>query len=177
MNDIKEILINPIEIKNKIKEIGEQITKDYKNKNLVIIGILKGSFIFLSDLTRSIKIPHEIDFIRASSYGTKTCSEGDVCITKDIEICISGKDVLICEDIYDAGYTLNTIVELIKLKNPSSVKICSLLEKDVIHKKIININYLGFFIPNEFVVGYGLDYAEYYRNLPFIGVLNKTVYL
>jgi hypoxanthine phosphoribosyltransferase len=175
-NDIKEILITEEQIKAKTKELGEIITEYYKGKDLVVIGILKGCVIFLSDLVREIKLPLTMDFMVVSSYGHSTKSSGVVRIIKDLERDIQGKDVLIVEDIVDSGLTLSYLMEYLKSRNASSVKVCSLLDKPDKRKSEVEIEFKGFQIPDEFVIGYGLDYAEVYRNLPFVCVLKPEVY-
>lgn len=175
-NDIKEILITEEQIKQRTKELGKQITEQYKGKDLVVIGVLKGCVIFLSDLVRQIDLPLTMDFMVVSSYGNSTKSSGVVRIIKDLEKDIQGKDVLIVEDIVDSGLTLSYLVEYLKSRNASSVKICSLLDKPERRKSQVTIDFSGFQIPDEFVIGYGLDYAEVYRNLPFVCILKPEVY-
>lgn len=175
-NDILKILISQDEIKQKVKELGDKITNDYKGKNLMVVGILKGCVVFLSDLIREIDLPLTMDFMVVSSYGSSTKSSGVVRIVKDLEKDIAGKDVLIVEDIVDTGLTLNYLVDYLKSRNANSVKICTLLEKPDRRKAEVDLEYVGFHIPDEFVVGYGLDYAEIYRNLPFVCILKPEVY-
>lgn len=174
--DIKSILITEEELGNKVRELGKQITEDYKGKDLLIVGILKGCVMFLSDLVRTIDLPLTMDFMVVSSYGSATKSSGVVRIIKDLEKDIAGKDVLIVEDIVDTGLTLSYLIENLKTRNPKSVKVCSLLDKPDRRKAQVDIEYIGFKIPDEFVVGYGLDYDEVYRNLPFVCVLKPEVY-
>ncbi len=176
LEDIKNILISEEEIANRVKELGKQITEDYKGKELFIVGILKGCMLFLSDLVRSIDLPLTMDFMVVSSYGSTTKSSGVVRIIKDLERDIEGKDVLIVEDIVDTGLTLSYLIENFKTRNPKSVKVCSLLDKPDRRKTQVDIEYIGIKIPDEFVVGYGLDYSEHYRNLPFVCVLKPEVY-
>lgn len=175
-NDIREILITEEQIKQKTKELGRKITEHYKGKDLVVIGILKGCVIFLSDLIREIDLPLTLDFMVVSSYGTSTKSSGVVRIIKDLEKDIQNKDVLIVEDIVDSGLTLSYLVEYLKSRNANSVKICTILDKPEKRKAQVNIDFSGFQIPDEFVVGYGLDYSEIYRNLPFVCILKPEVY-
>lgn len=175
-NDILEILITENELKEKIKELGEIITKDYKGKDIMLIGVLKGCVLFLSDLAREIKLPLSMDFMVVSSYGTSTKSSGVVRIIKDLEKDITGKDILIVEDIVDTGLTLNYLVDYLKSRNASSVKVCTLLEKPDRRIANVKMDYVGFHIPDKFVVGYGLDYNEIYRNLPFVCVLKPEIY-
>lgn len=174
--DIKKVLISEEEIAKRVKELGKQLTEEYKEKDLLIVGILKGCMLYLSDLVRAIDLPLTIDFMVVSSYGTATRSSGVVRIIKDLEREIEGKDVLIVEDIVDTGLTLSYLIENLKTRNPKSVKVCSFLDKPDRRKAHVDIEYVGFQIPDEFVVGYGLDYAEIYRNLPFVCVLKPEVY-
>ena len=176
LKDIKSIMISEEEIAKKVKELGRQLTEEYKGKELLIVGILKGCIMFLSDLARAIDLPLTMDFMVVSSYGTTTKSSGVVRIIKDLEREIEGKDVLIVEDIVDTGLTLSYLVENFKSRNPKSVRICSLLDKPDRRKAQVDIEYVGFKIPDEFVVGYGLDYGENYRNLPFVCVLKPEIY-
>jgi hypoxanthine phosphoribosyltransferase len=176
LEDIKNILINEEEIAKRVKELGKQLTEEYKGKELLVVGILKGCVVFLSDLVRNIDLPLTMDFMVVSSYGTTTKSSGVVRIIKDLEREIEGKDVLIVEDIVDTGLTLSYLVENFKTRNPRSVTVCSLLDKPDRRKAQVDIKYVGFKIPDEFVVGYGLDYGEIYRNLPFVCVLKPEIY-
>jgi hypoxanthine phosphoribosyltransferase len=160
-------LISEEEIKARVQETGEKISKDYKNLDLVLIGVLKGSFIFLADLTRKISIDHEIDLIGASSYDGTT-SSGQIVFTKQPDLELEGRDILLVEDIVDTGNTLLKIVEFVQLLNPRSIKICSLIDKQERRKVDINVNYSCFSLDKGFIVGYGLDYNEKYRNLPAI---------
>jgi len=176
LEDIKSILISEEEIAKRVKELGKQLAEDYKGKELLVVGILKGCMLFLSDLVRTIDLPLTLDFMVVSSYGATTKSSGVVRIVKDLEREIEGKDVLIVEDIVDTGLTLSYLVENFKARNPKSVKVCSLLDKPDRRKAQVEIQYIGFKIPDEFVVGYGLDYGENYRNLPFVCVLKPEVY-
>lgn len=175
-SDVEKVLISEEELMEKVNHLGAQITTDYKGKDLVVVGILKGSNIFMSDLVRKINLPLEMDYMVVSSYGSSTESSGVVRILKDLEHSIEGKDVLIIEDIVDTGLTLAYIKEILTGRGPSSVKICTLLDKPIRRKKDIQIDYLGFEVPDEFIIGYGIDYAEQYRNLPFIGALKRSVY-
>ena len=176
INDIREVLVSEEELKEIVKELGKKITEDYKGKNLFLITVLKGAVVFLGDLMRAIEIPCEIEFMVLSSYGSGTTSTGSVKIVKDIDLPLEGKDVLIVEDILDTGFTLSLLVDLLKRRNPKSIEICTLLDKPDRRKVEISAKYTGRKIPDEFVVGYGLDYDEKYRNLPFIGVLKPEVY-
>ena len=172
-NEISEILITEEEIKNKIIELGKKISKDYKGKNLILVGILRGAVIFMADLARKISIPMVFDFIAISSYGAETKSSGVVRILKDLDVNIKGKDVLIVEDIVDTGLTLDYLLRMLKSRKPSSIKVCTFLTKTARRKVNIKVDYSGFDIPNKFVVGYGLDYAGKFRNVPYVFTLNS----
>ena len=174
--DIDRILISEAEIIAKIEELAIKISNDYKDKFPVIICILKGAVLFMSDLIKNLKIPVEIDFMALSSYGNSTKSSGVVRIKKDIDVDISGRDVIIVEDIIDSGLTLKYIDDYFMKHNCKTIKICTLLDKPEAHKTDLTIDYVGFEIGNEFVVGYGLDYAQKYRNLPYIGILKQEIY-
>lgn len=175
-NDVEKILISEEELRAKNIEMGKQITKDYKGKEVLVVGILKGSSIFMSDLIREIDLPLQIDYMVVSSYGTSTESSGVVRIVKDLQHSIEGKHVIIVEDIVDTGLTLAYITEILRGRGPASVEICTLLDKPARRKKTFDIKYTGFEVPDEFIVGYGIDYAELYRNLPFVGALKRSVY-
>ena len=175
-DDIKTVLVSEEELKAKVAELGAQISKDYEGKNLVLVSILKVS-VFMADLMRAVSIPCSIDFMVVSSYGgSNTVTSGLVKIIKDLDGDLSGKDVLIVEDILDTGVTLSNLVPMLKMRNPNSVKICTILDKPSRRKADIQPDYEGFQVPDEFVVGYGLDYDEKYRNLPYVGVLKPEVY-
>lgn len=174
--DIKKILISEDELKAIVERLGKQITEDYKGKDVLLIGILKGSVIFMADLMRAIEVPCNIDFMAVSSYGNGTESSGRVKINKDLDNDIQGKDIIIIEDILDSGKTLYYIRDILSARKPASIKICTLFDKPERREADIKADYIGSLVPNEFIVGYGLDYAEYYRNLPFIGVLKESVY-
>ncbi len=176
MQDIKAVFYSEQQLQDKITEIGRQISEDYKNKNLMLVSVLKGSVVFMADLMRAITIPCEIDFMAVSSYGNKTDSSGTVRIIKDLDRDIAGYDLLIVEDILDSGMTLSYIKEILLARKPRSIRVCTLLDKPERRKSDIYADYSGFEVPNEFVVGYGLDFAQKYRNLPFIGVLKEEVY-
>ena len=175
-NDIEQVLFTERKLKNRVKKLGEQITADYQGKDLVVISVLRGSYIFMADLTRCIDVPCTVDFMAVSSYGKGTTSSGQVNIIKDLSDSVEGKDVLVVEDILDTGNTLSYLLEILKARNVASLKLCTLLDKPDRRKKPIKADYTGFTIPDAFVVGYGLDYAEKYRNLPYIGVLKPEVY-
>lgn len=176
INDVEKVLISEEQLKAKNVELGKQIAEDYKGKEVLVVGILKGSSIFMSDLIREMALPLQIDYMVVSSYGTSTESSGVVRIVKDLQHSIEGKHVLIVEDIVDTGLTLAYIKEILKGRGPASVKICTLLDKPARRTKEIKIDYIGFEVPDEFIVGYGIDYAEYYRNLPFVGALKRSIY-
>jgi len=176
-NDIAKILISREQLQQRVAELGEAISRDYAGKDLLLVCILKGGVVFLSDLIRAIRIPHAIDFMAISSYGgTRTESSGVVRILMDLNTSIENRNVLIVEDIIDTGHTLAHIVDLLKTRNPRSLRICTLLNKTSRREVPVQVDYIGFDIPNEFVVGYGLDFNEIYRNLPFVGVLKPERY-
>jgi hypoxanthine phosphoribosyltransferase len=174
--DIAEILVTEEQLRTKIAELGEQITSYYRDKNLLLLGTLKGAVPFIGDLARAIHLPLEIDYMAVASYGSSTESSGIVRILKDLEAPINKKHVLIVEDIVDSGQTLHYLVDVLQRRNPLSLRICTLLDKERERVKAVEIDYIGFRIPNKFVVGYGLDYAQRYRNLPYIGVLKPSIY-
>lgn len=178
LNDIKEILVSEEEINEIVERISTQINEDYKDKNLLLVCILKGSVCFMSDLMKKITIPCAIDFMVAKSYYAGTESKGEIKIYKDLDIDISKYDVLLIEDIFDSGRTLNLLVNKLRERNPRSLECCSLLDKPERRDPDITmqLKYTGKNVPDEFVVGYGLDYDEQYRNLPFVGVLKREVY-
>lgn len=176
LNDIKQTLISQEEIKKITKELGAKITNDYKGKDLLLITVLKGAVIFMADIMREIDLKCEIDFMVVSSYGSGTKTSGNVKIVKDVNIPLENKDVLIIEDILDSGLTLNYIINMLKERNPKSIEICTLLDKPARRACDVKAKYIGVQVPDEFVVGYGLDFDEKYRNLPFIGVLKPEVY-
>ena len=176
MKDIEKILITSEEIAARVREMGQQITKDYAGKEILMIGVLRGAVVFMSDLARAVKSPLEIDFIATSSYGQSTSSSGVVRIMKDLDEDVKGRHLLITEDIIDSGLTLKYLIENLKSRDPASLKICTLLSKPERRKVEVAVDYNGFTIPDHFVVGYGLDYAGKYRNLPFIGVLKPEIY-
>lgn len=175
-NDIEKVLITEEEIQTKVKELGAQLTEEYRGKFPLVIGVLKGAMPFMSDLIRRIDTFLEMDFMDVSSYGQSTVSSGEVKIVKDLNTSVEGRDVLIVEDIIDSGLTLSYLVQLFQYRKAKSVKIVTLLDKPSGRKADIKADYAGFVVPNAFVVGYGLDYAEKYRNLPYIGILKPHVY-
>ncbi|KRT64589.1 MAG: hypoxanthine phosphoribosyltransferase [Chloroflexi bacterium CSP1-4] len=176
-NDVAEVLIGEEQIRQKVIELGARLSADYLGRELTLVSVLKGSLPFMADLMRAISIPVTIDLMEVSSYGgTATETSGLVRILKDLSASIEGRDVLVVEDIIDTGLTLNYLVRYLKGKNPRSLRICTLLDKPARRLVEIPIDYRGFEIPDQFVVGYGLDYGERYRNLPYIGVLKPEVY-
>jgi hypoxanthine phosphoribosyltransferase len=175
--DIEEILISEQALQERIRELGEQIASDYAGRNLLLVGILKGAVMFMADLMRALPIPLEMDFMAISSYGSSTESSGVVRLLKDLEEPVQGKDVLIVEDIIDSGLTLQYLNENLQRRSPASLRVCTLLDKEKARLKALVPHYVGFQIPERFVVGYGLDYAQRYRNLPYIGVLKPEVYV
>jgi hypoxanthine phosphoribosyltransferase len=174
--DIAEILLTEEEILAKVAELGKQITRDYQNKNLLLLGVLKGAVPFIIDLARSIDLLVDIDYMAVSSYGNETHSSGVVRILKDLEAPIVQKHVLVVEDIVDSGLTLNYLIELLSNRNPLSIRVCTLLDKVRERDVQVELEYTGFTIPTLFVVGYGMDYAQLYRNLPYIGILKPEAY-
>jgi hypoxanthine phosphoribosyltransferase len=176
MPDVKEILIPSAEIRDKVREIGEQISEDYRGEKPLLICILRGAFVMLGDLVRNIDLPCEVDFMDISSYGTGTSSSGVVRIQKDLEEDITGRHVLIVEDIIDSGLTLSYLRRSLLARQPASLEICALLSKPSRRRAELAVKYLGFEVPDEFVVGYGLDYAGAYRNLPDVCVLRPEIF-
>lgn len=176
IKDVKKVLISGEEITTRTKEIANQINKDYEGKTPIFIGLLKGSVCFMAELVKYVELYAQTEFMSVSSYHGGTVSTGEVKIIKDIDTPIQGRDVLIVEDIVDTGITLNTVVRLLKERGANSVEVVCLLDKKERRVKPINVKYVGFDIPDEFVIGFGLDYDELYRNLPFVGVLKEEVY-
>jgi hypoxanthine phosphoribosyltransferase len=176
LQDIKKILVSEEEIQKKCMELGEQISADYKGKKLVLLGLLKGCNPFMSDLMKRITIPLQLDYMDVSSYHGTTESTGQVRVNKDLDSDVNGYDILIAEDIVDTGRTLKKVIQMLTVKGAKSIKVVTLLDKPEGRLVDLYADYVGFTIPKEFVVGYGLDYEEYYRNLPFVGVLKEEVY-
>ena len=174
--DVLRVLLSEDEIREKVRELGGKITADYKNSNLMLVTVLKGAVVFLADLMRQIDVPAEIDFMVVSSYGSGVKSSGVVKIVKDLDVPLAGKDILIVEDILDSGLTLSYIKELLESRGPRSIRIATLLDKPSRRKVDLQADYIGFSVSDEFVIGYGLDYDEKYRNLPYIGILKPEVY-
>ncbi len=174
--DIERVLISEGQLAARVEELGEQISRDYTGKNLLMVSVLKGSVVFMSDLMRAISIPCRIDFMALSSYGAGVKTSGVVKIIKDLDIPLEGYDLLIVEDILDSGMTLDYTMGLLRARNPRSIRLCALLDKPERRKVDICADYVGFTVPDAFVVGYGLDYDEKYRNLPYVGILKPEVY-
>ena len=174
--DMQEILFTPEALAQRVKELGDQITQDYAGKSPLIVGTLRGSFVFMADLVRQINLPLTVDFLSASSYGSGTESSGQVKLKLDLADDISGRDVLIIEDIVDSGNTLSKLLPELQKRGPASLKVCALLDKPERRVLPFQANYVGFTIPDAFVVGYGLDFDQHYRQLPYIGVLKPSVY-
>lgn len=175
-NDVERVLLSKDEIAKIVGRLGKQISEDYRGKNLMMVSVLKGSVIFMADLMRAIDIPCRIDFLAVSSYGGGTRSSGNVRIQKDLDIDLAGYDLLLVEDILDSGKTLSYIIDMLSGRNPRSIKICTFLDKPERRVADISADYVGTAVPDEFVVGYGLDFDEKYRNLPYLGVLKPSVY-
>lgn len=175
-NDIENILYSESVLSERIKELGEQINRDYKGEKLIVVGVMKGANVFVADLIRKLDIDIILDFIVVSSYGASTESTGVIRLLKDLDENISGENVLIVEDIVDSGLTLSYLIDNFETRKPKSIKICTLLNKIERRKVDLNIDYVGFQVPDEFIVGFGIDYAEKYRNLPYIGILKRSVY-
>lgn len=175
-DDIQEILVTEQQLQAKVAELGAAISRDYAGKDLLLVGILKGSVVFMADLMRAITIPCSIDFMIVSSYGSGTSTTGLVKIIKDLDQDLHNKHVVIVEDILDTGVTLSNLVPMLKMRHPASVKICTILDKPERRRADISADYRGYEIPDAFVVGYGLDYDEKYRNIPYVGVLKREIY-
>lgn len=174
--DIQEVLYTEEMLAQKVREMGEAISRDYAGKNLLLVSVLKGSVVFMADLMRAITIPANIDFMSVSSYGSGVKTSGVVKIIKDLDQQLEGYDLLIVEDILDSGMTLSYLKRILSERNPNSIRIATLLDKPEARKADVHADYYGFQCPNAFLVGYGLDYAEKYRNLPYIGILKREVY-
>ena len=174
--DIERVFFSEEALDKRVSEIAAEINRDYAGKEPMLISVLRGSFVFMADLIRKIEVPCTVDFMSVSSYGRGTTSSGQVQITKDLSDDIEGKDIIVVEDILDSGNTLSYLLQLLQARKPASMKLCTLLDKPDRRVKEVHVDYTGFTIPDEFVVGYGLDYAEKYRNLPYIGILKPRVY-
>jgi len=173
--DIGEILVQPDELKQRVRALGEAVTREYADRDLLLIGVLKGAVFFMADLMRHLTVPCEVDFMAISSYGDSTDSSGIVRILKDLDINIEGRDVLVVEDIIDSGLTLSYLMRNLESREPASLEVCALLTKPARREIDVPVRYVGFEIPNRFVVGYGLDFAERYRNLPYVAVLSQEL--
>jgi hypoxanthine phosphoribosyltransferase len=176
LQDIEKVFHSEEEIKAIVTKMGAQISEDYKDKNLLMVSVLKGSVVFMADLMRAVTIPCEIDFMAVSSYGNGVKTSGVVKMEMDLTRDIAGKDILIVEDILDSGKTLSYLISLLEARNPASIRICTLFDKPSRRQVDVHATYSGIEVPDEFIVGYGLDYNEKYRNLPFIGVLKPEIY-
>jgi hypoxanthine phosphoribosyltransferase len=175
-SDIQEVLYSEEQIQGKIKELGELLSTDYEGKNPLVICVLKGAFIFMADLVKQIRVPLEIDFMAVSSYGQSTKSSGVVKIIKDLDVPVEGRHILIVEDIIDSGLTLSYLIDVLERRNAKTISVVALFNKPARRTVELEPDYAGYVLPDEFVVGYGLDYAEKYRNLPFIGILKPEIY-
>ena len=176
LNDIQEVLYSEETIAAMVKRVGAEISRDYADKNLLLVSVLKGSVVFMADLMRAIEVPARIYFMSVSSYGSGTKTSGVVKIIKDLDINLKGYDIVIVEDILDSGKTLHYLVDLLKSREPNSIEVCTLFDKPERREVDVHAKYIGCAIPDAFIVGYGLDYDEKYRNLPFVGVLKPEVY-
>jgi hypoxanthine phosphoribosyltransferase len=175
-DDVEEVLLSSDALQQRVRELGRQLSADYAGRDPVLVSVLKGSIVFLADLMRAMEIPLSLDLMEVSSYGSGTETSGQVRILKDLSASIEGRDVLVVEDIIDTGLTLNYLLRYLAERNPASLRICCLLDKPARRLAEIEIDYTGFTIPDRFVIGYGLDYDERYRNLPYVGVLRPSVY-
>ena len=176
INDIERVLFSQQELQSKVNELGARITKDYEGKEPIFVGVLKGCFVFMADLMRAVNLPCQIDFMAVSSYGKGTTSSGEVQINKDLSYDIAGRDIIIVDDILDSGVTLNYLIGYLNHRNPKSIRIVTLFDKPSRRKAPVKADYFGYEVPDAFIVGYGLDYAEKYRNLPYIGILKSEIY-
>lgn len=174
--DVSEILYTEEQLATVVRDLGARISEDYMGKNLFMVSVLKGSLIFMADLMRAVTVPCAIDFLSVSSYGTGTTTSGAVRILKDLDCPLEGKDLLIVEDILDSGVTLSYLLKALSARRPDSIRLCTLLDKPERRKVDIRPDYVGLQVPDAFIVGYGLDYAEHYRNLPYIGILKPEIY-
>ncbi|MBQ9364456.1 MAG: hypoxanthine phosphoribosyltransferase [Schwartzia sp.] len=176
MDDVERVLFTPEEIEKKVAELGRRITEDYDGEDVVVVGVLKGAAVFTTDLVRKINLPVQLDFIVASSYGNGATTSGTVKIKKDLDTDIKGRNVLICEDIIDTGTTMANLLKMLRTREPKSLRLCAILSKPSRRIDEVKIDYCGWEVPDEFLVGYGLDYSERYRNMPAIGILKRSVY-
>ncbi len=173
MDELARVLISEDELQTRIRELGKEITADYEGRAPLLVGVLKGAFVFMADLARVIDLPIEFDFMAVASYGAATKSSGVVRIVKDLDLALAGRDVLVIEDIVDSGLTLGYLKRNLLARNPASLEVCALLVKQGLQRDDLELKYVGFTIPPEFVVGYGLDHAEKFRNLPYVGIPNN----
>ena len=176
LQDIQEVLFTEEQIAKMVERVGAEISRDYKDKNLLLVSVLKGSVVFMADLMRAITIPARIDFMATSSYGSGVKTSGVVKILKDLDLELSGYDILMVEDILDSGNTLSYLLKVLEQRSPASIRLCTLLDKPERRVKPVEVHYSGFTIPDAFVVGYGLDYGEKYRNLPDVCILKRSMY-
>lgn len=174
--DVQSILLSEEQLQQIVRGLGQKISEDYKDKNLMMVGVLKGSFIFIADLMRAVTVPCCVDFMAVSSYGSGVRTSGEVKIVKDLDKTVQGYDLLVVEDILDSGMTLSYLLENLQSRKPNSVRLCTLLDKPDRRQREVHVDYRGAVIPDEFVVGYGLDYDQRYRNLPYVGILKPEVY-
>jgi hypoxanthine phosphoribosyltransferase len=172
---VTEVLVDEVTLRSRVAELGEEISRDYQGRDLLLIGVLKGAVFFMADLMRHLTVPCEIDFMAISSYGASTDSSGVVRILKDLDINIEGREVLVVEDIIDSGLTLSYLMRNLEAREPASLEVCALMTKPERREIEVPVRYIGFEIPNRFVIGYGLDFAERYRNLPYVGVLDPEL--
>jgi hypoxanthine phosphoribosyltransferase len=172
---VTEVLVDEVTLRNRVAELGDEISRDYQGRDLLLIGVLKGAVFFMADLMRHLTVPCEIDFMAISSYGASTDSSGVVRILKDLDINIEGREVLVVEDIIDSGLTLSYLMRNLEAREPASLEVCALMTKPERRQIDVPVRYIGFEIPNRFVIGYGLDFAERYRNLPYVGVLDPEL--
>jgi hypoxanthine phosphoribosyltransferase len=172
---VTEVLVDEETLRNRVAELGEEVSRDYNGRDLLLIGVLKGAVFFMADLMRHLTVPCEIDFMAISSYGASTDSSGVVRILKDLDINIEGREVLVVEDIIDSGLTLSYLMRNLEARQPASLEVCALMTKPERRQIDVPVRYIGFEIPNRFVIGYGLDFAERYRNLPYVGVLDPEL--
>lgn len=175
-NDLQEVLVSKEEIQATVARLGAEISRDYEGKQPILITVLKGAFVFMADLCRAITVPCTMDFMSVSSYGSGTTTSGKVRIRKDLDVNIEGQDVIIVEDILDSGVTLSSLIELLKTRNPKSLRLVTLFDKPERRKAHVDVDYCGIRVPDAFIVGYGLDYDELYRNLPDVSILKPEVY-
>ena len=175
-DDLKSVLYTEEQIAARVAELGAELTRDYEGKNPLVVGILKGASVFTTDIIRKIETPMQIDFMVVSSYGAGTKTSGTVQIRKDLDTDVRGRHVIICEDIIDSGVTMRNLFAMLETRKPASLRLCALLSKPARREVNVKIDYCGWEVPDEFLVGYGLDYAEHYRNLPFIGILKPEIY-